>query len=878
MSAPNWRRYLRFWGPNVAGDVDDELNFHIEMLARHLEASGIPRPEAERIALERFGDLRQVGETLRAHDYRQVRHRQRKELMGNLARDARMALRGLRRAPGFAAVAIVTLALGIGANTAIFSVVDAVLLRPLPFVAPHELVSVWGSTQGELLRIGDLSRSYQALGAHRPESMSISGEGEPERLDGASATAGLFETLGVPPALGRTFVPAENEQSADRVVVLSDALWRRRYGADPAIIGRTVNINGFPHAVIGVMPAGFHYPARSTLAWIPMMFERANSGQIWGWGGNRITARLAPGVSAEAAQAELRQIARRIRTDNPVWDPGEDYGRDATVIPLQEQAVGSVRPTLLLLLGVVGAVLLIACANVANLLLVRGAAREKELAIRSALGGGRARLLRQLLTESVLLSTLGALAGLVLAWFGLRVLIAMLPPDMPRISEIGIDLRVLAFTGGMAVLTGLAFGLVPALRSAGSNLLGSLNESGRSASRGPRHQRLSNGLVVAEIALSVVLVASAGLLVRSFIELNRVDPGFTSTRLVVARVSAPEQGYAEPERRRALFDRLLERVAAYPGVESVAAVNPLPLRDPLNGMAIRVQGQFEDMRRTLPSADHYQMITPGYLNTMGIPLISGRAFTADDRQGAPDVVLVSESIAEKFWPGQDAVGERIGYPWPSPWLTIVGVVRDVKTDSLSSTRTMAVYRPFAQAPIPAMTVVARTGAPPGLIGDLLRATVAEIDPGVPISDVAAMDYVVASSMARPRFAMALLAAFAAVALLLGAVGIYGVIAYTVSQRTREIGVRMALGATASDTLWMVIRRGVLLTAAGVALGTIAALGTTRLLAGLLYGVSPTDPATFGAVAVISALVAIAACYVPARRATLVDPTVALRGE
>lgn len=878
MSTPNWRRYLRFWGPNVAADVDDELHFHFEMLTRQFEARGMSADDAQRAALARFGDVERVGESLRAHDYQQVRHRQRKEILGDLAQDLRIALRGFRRAPGFATVAILTLALGIGANTAIFSVVDAVLLRPLPYRDPHELVSVWGSTQGEVLRIGELSRSYRALGAHRSESISLSGEGEPERIDGASATAGLFATLGVPAAMGRTFVPGENEEGSARVVILSEALWRRRYSADSSVVGRTVTVNGFPHTVIGVMPAGFHFPEHTTQAWIPVVFERSNSGQMWGWGGNRITARLAPGISARAAQNELRLLASRIRKDNPVWDPGETYGKTAEVIPLQAKAVGGVRPTLLLLVGVVGAVLLIACANVANLLLVRAAVREKELAIRSALGGGRGRLVRQLLTESVVLSTAGALAGLLLAWFGLRVLVAMLPPDLPRVAEIGIDARVLGFTGGLAVLTGLSFGLIPAIRSAGSSLLGSLTESGRSASRGRGHQRLSNGLVVAEIALSVVLVASAGLLVRSFVELSRIDPGFTAEHLVVARISAPEDAYADPERRRALFGRLLERASAFPGVESVAAVNPLPLRDPLNGMAIRVQGQFEDMRRTLPSADHYQMITPDYLRTMGIALVNGRAFTDADRPGAPDVVLVSESVARAFWPGQDAVGRRIGYPWPSPWLTIVGVVKDVKTDSLNSGRTMAVYRPFAQAPITAMTVVTRTSAQPGVIAALLRATVAELDPNVPVSDVATMDYVVASSMARPRFAMALLSAFAAVALLLGAIGIYGVIAYAVSQRTREIGVRMALGATPGDAMWMVIRRGAMLTAAGVAVGTVAALGTTRLLAGLLYGVSPTDPMTFASVALISGIVATIACYVPARRATRVDPTVALRAE
>jgi predicted permease len=878
MKTPSWRRYLRFWGPDVDGDVDDELHFHVEMLVRSFEANGMSPAEARRAAHERFGNLDRVGATLRAHDHDKVRHRQRQEIMGDLARDIRIALRGFRRSPGFATVAILTLALGIGANTAIFSVVDAVLLRPLSYPSPEQLVSVTGSTQGEVLRIGELTRSYKSLGAHRPENISLSGDGAPERLDGASVSASLFATLGIPASLGRTFVEAENAEGADRVVVLSDALWRRRYGGDSSILGRTVGLNGLPHTVIGVMPAGFHFPDRATQLWIPVTWARSNAGQLWGWGGHRITARLAQGVTAAAAERELRLLAPRLRKANPVWDPGEEYFREARVVPLQERAVGPVRPTLMLLLGVVGAVLLIACANVANLLLVRATVREKELAIRSALGGGRGRLVRQLLTESVVLSMAGAVGGLVVAWGSLRALIAMLPADMPRVVEIGIDGRVLGFTAGIGVLTGLAFGLIPAVRGAGTGLLGALNASGRSASHGRGHQRLSNAIVIGEIALSVVLVASAGLLVRSFLALRDIDPGFMSSHVVVARVSAPENAYVTNDRRRLLFARLLDRAATFPGVERVAAVNPLPLRDPLNGLAIRVEGQYEDMRRTLPSADHYLLVTPDYLRVMSIPLISGRSFTDADREGAPDVVIVSESVARTFWPGGDAVGKRIGYPWPSPWLTIVGVAKDVKTDSLNSGRTMAVYRPFAQAPIATMTIVTRTAAEPGIIGELLRNAVAELDPSIPVSDVASMDFIVATSMARPRFAMALLSAFAGVALLLGAIGIYGVVAYSVSQRTREIGVRIALGATSSDTLWMVLRRGAGLTAAGILLGTLAAMATTRLLAGLLYGVSPADPVTFVAVILVSAVVAITACCIPARRATRVDPTLALRAD
>ncbi len=878
MRPPTWRRYLRFWGPDVAEDVEDELQFHLQMLVEHYRARGMGADAAGREALARFGDVDRVGQMLRTHDYQLVRTRRRREFMGDVAQDLRIALRGFRRAPAFATVAVLTLALGIGANTAIFSVVDAVLLRPLPYRQPGELVSMTGSTQAEVVRIGELSRSYRSIGSHRIESVSLSGDGDPERIDGASTTAGLFTTLGVSAALGRTFVAGENEQSGARVVLISDNLWRRRFGGDPTAVGQSLLVNGTSHVVIGVMPAGFEFPARTTQLWIPLIFARSNVGQFWGWGGNQITARLATGVSAPQAQQELRDVFRRIRTENPVWTPGAEYGKDAVVTPLQEKAVGGVKPTLLLLLGVVGCVLLIACANVANLLLVRAAAHRKELAIRSALGGGRSRLVRQLLTESLLLSTTGALAGLLLAWIGLRVVVAMLPPDMPRVSEIGIDGRILGFTAVLALITGVGFGLIPAMRSVRASLVGALNDSGRSASRGVGHSRLSSGLVISEIAVSVVLVASAGLLVRSFVELTRVHPGFASEQVVAARISPPERAYAEGDRIRGFYAALLDRISVYPGVSTAAAVNPLPLRDGLNGLAIRVQGQFEDLRNALPSADHYQMITPGYLQAMGISLVSGRDIDATDRAGTPDVILVSESVARKFWPGESAVGKKLGYPWPSPWLTIVGVVGDVKQDSLNSTRTMAVYRPFAQAPIASMTVVMRTTADPGVIANLLRKTVGELDPTVPVSDVTAMEQVLAGAMARPRFAAILLTAFATVALLLGAIGIYGVIAYAVSQRTREIGVRMALGATPGDALWMVIRRGAWLTVAGLAVGTVAALGATRMLSGLLYGVSATDPVTFGGVALALAMVAVVACYIPARRATRVDPTVALRAD
>jgi len=879
-AVPLWRRYLRFWRPDIGADVDDELGFHLDMRAAEYEARGLPPAEARRRAQARFGDVAAIGAALRAHDHRTTHRQRRRESMGDLRQDLRLALRGLRRAPGFAAVAVLTLALGIGANSAIFSVVNAVLLRPLPYQEPDRLVRVsdWGYTGGEFVRLRELSRSFQQVAAFVSASHGLSGDGEPERLDGAVASANLFATLGASTLLGRAFAPGEDEPGRDAVVVLSHGLWQRRYGSDPGIVGRSVTVDGALRTVVGVMPRDFHFPSHATQLWIPLTLDRANLGALWGSGGYTFIARLRPGVTVDQARADVRRVAREIRRENPIWDPGPEYGSTADVMPLQRSIVGAVRPTLLLLLGVVGCVLLIACVNVANLLLVRTTARQQELAIRTALGGGRGRLLRQLLTESVVLAIIGGIAGLLLAWPAVRALVALLPADMPRVAEIGLDWRVLAFTALLTLLTGVAFGLLPALRATGGALHASLKAGGRGGSRGAGHHRLSSALVAGEIALAVVLVSAAGLLVRSFQELRRVDPGFRTERVIAARISPPKQRYADAARQRAFYTGLLQRVAALPGVESAAAVNQLPLRGGVYGLAIRVEGKFEDMRRTLPMADHYQIVTPGYLQTMGIPLLRGRWFTDADREGAPDVVVVSESMARHFWPGEDPIGRRIGYPWPSEWLTVVGVAGDVKQDSLSGAAGMTVYRPLFQAPASAMTLVARTTADPVALAAGLRAAVAEADPDVPVSDVSTMAQVVAASVAKPRFTMFLLAAFAAVALALGAVGIYGVMSYAVSLRTREIGVRMALGATPRDALGMVVRQGALLTAAGVGVGVVGALAATRVLAGLLYGVTPTDPLTFVAVPVVLAAIALAATYLPARRATQVDPTVALRAE
>lgn len=870
-----WRRYLRFFGPNVEADVDDELRFHLEMRARDYEARGLSSDAAHRAARERFGDYDAIGSTLRAHDHSHARTERRRDVMNDLLQDLRYAFRGLRRAPGFALVAIATLALGIGANTAVFSVVDAVVLRALPFPHPERLTSIAGSTLGELTRIRELNRSWTDVAAYRAASINLSGDAEPERLDGAVTTPNLFTILGVPAALGRAFVGDESATGRIFVVVLSDGLWRRRFGADPAIIGKSIMVEGAPYEVVGVMPPGFGFPLRDSQLWIPLNMPPAHTGQLWGMGGFQLVGRLRDGVTAGQSTEELRALYKQIRFENPIWDPGPDYGRDARVTLLQQRLVGSARTMLFLLLGVVGVVLLIACANVANLLLVRATARTKEVAVRMALGGGRARIVRQLITESLVLAAIGGGCGMLVAWLGIHELLAVLPVDIPRLTTIGIDWRVLGFTSLLVVATGVGFGLLPAIRASG-DVQPSLRDGSRTSTGSNR--RLASALVAAEIAAAVLLVIGATLLIRSVRELEQIDPGFRVTSIVTARVTPPRSRYMDPRSTPPLYDNILQRVSALPGVESAAAVDRLALDQPVGGLAVRIEGQAEDIKRSLPSAEHYQVITPAFLSTMKIPLLAGRGFSEVDRPGAPEVAIVNESFAKRFWPDGDAIGKHIGYPWPSEWMTIVGVVRDTKVDSLTEGRNATVYRPLAQASGLNMVLVLRTSTEMRTLAAELRRAVASVDAGVPLSDVQTMSSIVEQSSSRQRFATLLLGLFAAIALALGSVGIYGVMSYSVAQRQREIGIRMALGASPSDARRMVLREGLFMAAGGIAAGLVAALAGGRLLGGLLYGVEATDPVTFVVVPLLLAGVALLASYLPARRATRVDPTTALRAD
>lgn len=876
---PRWRRYLRFVRPNVAADVDDELRFHIDMRIQHSIALGMSPDEARQDAMRRFGDVAAVRDALVAHDKRKQDAEGRRELLGDMTQDVRFGWRSLRRAPGFAIAAVATLALGIGANAAIFSVVNAVVLRPLPYARPHELVSIGQGSGGEFLALRERLRSYSQLAAYVGQTHPIDDGREALRIEGAAITTNLLPTLGVAPVLGRAFTDDEGVRGQSAVLILSHGLWQRRFGGSPDVIGKRILLEGIPHTVVGVMPADFRFPNRNAQYWQPYAFNPANVGYHWGVGGISFIGRLTAGVTVAQAERELRSVWPPLRTLNPLWQPGPEYRRDATVAQLQTEVVGSTRQLLWILFGCVLLVLLIGCVNVANLLLARATARQRELSVRAALGGGRSRLIRQLVTESLLLSAVGAALGIAFAYLTVRWLVAVMPAGVPRAEEIAVDAPVLLFTAAVAMLTGILFGIIPAVRATSVGGL-SIAGFGRRATASASHQRVSGLLVASEMALAVVLVIVATLLARSFVELRTVDPGFRIDRVVAARVSPPGGSYDDPARVTALYSTILERVSATPGVRSVAAVDKLPLAQPIWGIAVRVEGQFEDGTRPLPEIPHWQMVTPRYFETMGMP-VRGRAFTDADRPDQVPVAIVSEAVARRFWPKGDAIGKRIGYPFPSPWLTIVGVVPDTKQDSLSDTTVMSMYVPWQQRTRMSgseMWVVARADGLPAGLGPSIRRIVNEVDRSVPVSDIRTMDAVLSGSLQKARFTVLLVGAFALAALLLGAVGIYGVMSYVVGQRTQEMGVRLALGASGSRVIALVVARAARLALFGAAVGLLAALASTRSLGALLYGVSATDPLTFVAVPVLFVLVAVLASYAPAIRATRADPVRALRGD
>jgi putative ABC transport system permease protein len=879
---PRWRRYLRFVRTDVPADVDAELAFHLEMRVERNIALGMSPEDARREATERFGDVGAVRAALVDHDRRKHTTRQRAEYVADFVQDLRFGVRALRRSPAFTIAAALTLALGIGANTAIFSVLDGVVLQPLPYKQPDRLVTIGDGSTGEYLALRDRLRAIVDLAAWVPATHPVDVGGDAVRLNGVAITTNLLPLLGVSPIIGHGFTTADGTYGNGNVVLISAGFWQREFAGASDVIGRKISIEGSPFTIIGVMPPSFHYPSAGVEYWQPFIVNPNNLGLVWGLGGRQMIGRLAPNATLAQARAELQRVWPSLRRTNPLWDPGPDFRLHVTVAPLQTQLVGSARALLWMLFGATLLVLLVACVNVANLQLARAVIRERELAVRAALGGGRGRLVRQLVTESLVLAALGGIVGVVLGWLAVRGLVAAMPTGMPRADEISMSGSALAFALAISIGTGLVFGLIPALRATSAGGSQSWVAGGRRATAGGSHLRISSALVMGEVALAVMLVTASLLLVRGFAALRAIEPGFETSQVVVARVSVPGARFtADTQGVLAFYQNVLNRTQALPGVRGAALVDHLPLAEPVWGIAARVQGQFEDFTRTLPMIDHMQIVTPGYFATMGVHVVRGRGFDDRDRSGAPWVVVVSQSVARRFWPNGDAIGQRIGFPYASPWMTIVGIVPDTKQDSLRDTTSASMYVPWAQASrrfTGELWLVARTASDPAETGAAIRRLVHDIDRAVPVSDVRTMDAVISDSVNKSRFTTLLVAAFALLALALGAVGIYGVMSYLVGERRREMGIRIALGASRVSVMRLVLRRAAWLAGAGAAIGIVGAIVTTRSLRQWLYGVSPMDPATFLLVPVLFLAVAALASSAPALRATRADPASTLRDE
>jgi predicted permease len=856
----------------VECELDEELRSHLEREIEQNIRHGMSPDEARFAALKEFGGLEQSKE--RCRDARGVM------MVEELGRDLRYGARMLLKQPGIALVAVVTLALGIGANSTIFSFFSGVLLRPLPYRQPERLVLLdeIARTRGGLslgvswpnyLDWRAQNRVFTDVGGYQNITFTLTGVGDAEELSGTMASDGLFEMLGVAPLLGRTFTPKENQPAHHRVVILSFSLWQRRFGGDPKIVGRTIALVNRAWTVVGVMPPDFKFPA-STDFWIPL----AHDPSWWprSMHGMGAIARLKPGATLAQAQSEMSMIARRLEEQYPV----SNEGLDVSVINLRDHLVKDYRQGLWILLGVVGFVLLIACANVANLLLARATARYREMAIRAALGAGRWRIVRQMLCESLLLGVLGGMAGIVIAWWGLDLLLAAIPIELPFWMKFNVDGRVLSFTLAVSLITSLIFGAAPALQAARIDLNEALKEGGRGGVSGSRH-RLRHLLVVAEVALALILLVGAGLMMRSFLRLQQVNLGFNPENVVTLRVTVPGIGYRGSS--APFFHQLVERVNALPGVDVAGAIVDLPLAGDYWQSILTIEGRPELALGQPPSVQNH-IITPHYFRALGTPLIAGRDFTDADARDAPKVVIVDERLAREYWPNENPLGKRIRLGPPAdngPWLTVIGMVGVVQHKSLDEvTPGKLIYLPVLQSPVGYMSLVVRSSAPPESMIASVKALVKEVDANLPITHMSTMREIVAESVWQPRLYAILFVLFALVALLLAAVGIYGVISYAVTARTNEIGIRMALGAERRHVLKLVVGQGMVLVLGGVGFGLAGALLLTRLMKSLLFGVSVTDSLTFAGVSLLLFSVALLACYLPARKAARVDPLVALR--
>ena len=878
MALLRWLSALRrnlFHKSRLDEELDEELRSYVELLTEEKVRRGMRAEEARRASLVEVGGVEQVKE--------RVKEARAGAMMTTFFRDVRHGARMLSRRPVFTFVIILTLALGIGATTAIFSVVNAVLLRALPYPDPERLVVLAEKMRGgqrvgvaypNYLDFRERAQSFTEMAGYRNAQLNLTGVDKPVRLQGREVGWNFFRMLGARPQLGRLFAADDEQAGAARTVILGHAAWQEQFGGDPAVVGKAITLSGNSYTVIGVLPPGFEFFRRDGL-FVPLAASLSHADEGRGNHSDlEVLARLKDGVSLPQASAEMDTLAAQLERAYPATNSGEGVLTDG----LLDRYASDVRRTLWVLLGAVGFVLLIACVNVANLLLVRGAERKKELALRAALGAGRWRIIRQLLSESLLLALLGGSAGLLLGVWMTEWLVRLAPEGVPRLDQARLDTAVLLFTSGVTLLTGMLFGLLPAWQSAQHDLQTTLKEGGRSTTGGVR-DRLRKGLLVAEVGLSLVLLIGAGLMLRTFYQLTHVDPGFAAEDLLTMRLNLPSSAY-DMARLRRFYDECLARVEAVPGVRAAALTQSLPIDGSRWNSVFIVADKPVPPRAELPSAA-FTPVSAGFFRAMGIRLLKGRTFTEADAADRPTVTVINETMARRFWPGEDPLGKRLKQGWPedqAPWLEVVGVVADVKLNGVDQETPLQAYLPLMQRPSYSLALVVRaSGSPLGLAPAVERA-VHEADKDLPVSGVRSMDQLMSGAIARQRLTLALLLGFGLLALVLASVGIYGVISYSVSLRTHEFGVRMALGARGGDVLRLVIGQGIRLTLVGVALGLLCAFGMTRWMEALLFGVRATDPLTFAVIPVLLTAVALLACYLPARRAAKVDPMVALRYE
>ena len=883
---PIFSRVRSFWRnvshrEQLEGDLHDELCAYVNELAEEKVRGGMS-PEAARRAARMETEVEQVKE-----DVRDVRTG---ALLETTAQDVKYGWRMLRKNPGFTLAAIVALALGIGANTAIFSVVNAVLLRPLPYGNPDQLAVVLHGGNSPVAPANYLdwkkqSQTFKEMGAAEYWSPNLTGGDRPERVWALKLTASMFPVLGVNPIMGRVFGEAEETTGRNQVVVISYGTWQRRFGGDNNIIGKQVALDGSTYEVIGVMPPSFRFaPFWATKAelWVPLSLQEratARSGNSL-----RIFGRMKDGITLDQARAEIATITGRLEQQFP------GTNRNVRVVSLKEKVVGDVRPALLVMLGAVAIVLLIACANVAHMLLARAAARRKEIAVRIALGASSARLVRQFVTESLLLSLMAGMCGLLLGRWGINILTTLHPAGLPYMDGITLDMKVLAFTLGVSMLTGLVFGLAPALHGTSVNLNVSLKESERGASEGGGRSRFRSVLIASEFGLALVLLVGAGLMIRAFMTLTAMDPGFKPDHLLTMTVSVTGTQQSDPARRMNFFNDVLANVRGLPNVDSASMTNHIPLAGDTWGYSFYIQGRPMPRPGDAPKAI-YRVVMPGYFQAMQVPFVKGRDVSSSDTMGQPGVVVINQFLAEKWFANEDPVGKQITLDDPSEgtpsWMTIVGVVKNLKQQDWADPPYAEMFLPYyqtksyledTQSRVNYMTLVARTKGDPSDAAASVQKAIWSLDKNVTIAEVRTMDDIVENANSQPRFYLVLLGSFAGVALLLAGVGMYGVMSYAVAQRTHEIGIRMALGASQGDVLRMVVRQGVVLALAGAIIGLIGSLLSTRMMVSFLYGVQPRDPLTIAVVWIVLTSVALLACYIPARRATRVDPMVALRYE